>query len=370
MNVHEFFDGFPYDFFTGVPDSTLSPICDYLMKTEGISKNHIIAANEGNCVGLAAGYYMATGKVPVVYLQNSGIGNIVNPVVSLLNEKIYRIPCLFFVGWRGEPGVHDEPQHRFQGEITQKLLEDIGIQTFLVPKDITKDGWHSILKAADALLSQRNQVALIFPKGTIEADGKSSNQNSFELVREQAIEELVRSAGEGCFVASTGKIARELFAVRESMGQGHDRDFLTVGSMGHCSSIALSIALQKPDRSVWCLDGDGALLMHMGAMAVIGSSAPSNLVHVVFNNEAHESVGGYPTVMGSVRLQNMAEAMGYSRVYTVDSMEQLRDALPAIRSDAVLTLLEIRTAIGSRKDLGRPTLSPQENMKHFMGYLQ
>ena len=310
MKVEEFFEALHYDFFTGVPDSTLSPICDHLMRHKGLSKEHIIAANEGNCVGLAAGYYMSTGKVPVVYLQNSGIGNIVNPVASLLNEKIYRIPCLFLVGWRGEPGVHDEPQHRFQGEITHQLLEDIGIKTFSVKKTMTKEEWKAIIAQADALLAERKQVAI------------------------------------------------------------HERDFLTVGAMGHCSSIALEIALQKPERRIWCLDGDGALLMHMGAMAVMGSYGPKNMVHVVFNNEAHESVGGYPTVMGSVDLKKVAEGVGYQSVHIVDTMEGLQEAFSKISRHPVLTLLEIRTAIGSRKDLGRPTISPEENMEHFMSCLQ
>ncbi len=370
MKVEEFFEALHYDFFTGVPDSTLSPICDHLMRHKGLSKEHIIAANEGNCVGLAAGYYMSTGKVPVVYLQNSGIGNIVNPVASLLNEKIYRIPCLFLVGWRGEPGVHDEPQHRFQGEITHQLLEDIGIKTFSVKKTMTKEEWKAIIAQADALLAERKQVAIVIPKGAIEADTKSSNQNSYHLKREETISELVSHAPDGIFVASTGKIARELFAVRETMGQSHERDFLTVGSMGHCSSIALEIALQKPERRIWCLDGDGALLMHMGVMAVMGSYGPKNMVHVVFNNEAHESVGGYPTVMGSVDLKKVAEGVGYQSVHIVDTMEGLQEALSKISSHPVLTLLEIRTTIGSRKDLGRPTVSPEENMEHFMSCLQ
>ncbi len=370
MKVKEFFEGLNYDFFTGVPDSTLSPFCDYLMKEKGISSQHIIAANEGNCVGLAAGYYMATGKTPVVYLQNSGIGNILNPVVSLLNEKIYKIPCLFFIGWRGEPDKRDEPQHKFQGEITQQLLQDIGITTFLIEADITKKEWDALLKAADSRLAQGEQVAFLFKKGAIEAEENQKHCNSYEIVREEAIRELAEFAGKDFFVASTGKISRELFAVRESMSQNHERDFLTVGSMGHCSSIALGIALQKPEQRIWCLDGDGALLMHMGAMAIIGASSATNMVHVVFNNEAHESVGGYPTVIGNVDLEKLAKSVGYQKVYSVDSMEGLRRALMEIDKHRKLSLLEIRTAIGSRKDLGRPTSSPSENIKQFMSCLK
>lgn len=370
MKVKEFFEELQYDFFTGVPDSLLSSFCDYLMKWKGISDQHIIAANEGNCVGLAVGYYMATGRVPIVYLQNSGIGNIVNPVVSLLNEKICRIPCLFFVGWRGEPGMPDEPQHRFQGEITQKILQDIGIITFTIESSVTPEKWREILKDAHELLAEKKQVAFIFVKSSIESEKGTSNQNSYKIVRENAISEIVGMAKDDFFVATTGKISRELFAVRETIGQKHERDFLTVGAMGHCSSIALGIAMQKPGNRIWCLDGDGALLMHMGSMAVIGASSPKNLVHVVFNNEAHESVGGYPTVMGTVDLRKVAEGMGYQKVYLVDSMEQLQNALVEICNHKALTLLEIRTAIGSRKDLGRPTISPEDNVKQFMSCLK
>ncbi len=370
MKVKEFFEELKCDFFTGVPDSMLSSFCDYLMQWKGISNEHIIAANEGNCVGLATGYYLSTGRVPIVYLQNSGIGNILNPVVSLLNEKICRIPCLFFVGWRGEPGVADEPQHRFQGEITQQILQDIGIKTFLIESSITQETWRELLEQTDELLTDKKQVAFIFVKGSIESEKTASNRNSYQIVREKAISEIVSIAPNDFFVASTGKIARELFAVRESENGNHERDFLTVGAMGHCSSIALGIAMQMPSHRIWCLDGDGALLMHMGSMAVIGASGVKNLVHVVFNNEAHESVGGYPTVMGSVDLKKVAEGVGYQKVYIVDSMEQLQAALPEIQNNRVLSLLEIRTAIGSRKDLGRPTISPEDNVKQFMACLQ
>lgn len=370
MKVAEFLQELKSDFFTGVPDSTLSSFCDYLVREKGISKEHMIAANEGNCVGLAAGYYMATGKIPVVYLQNSGIGNIVNPVVSLLNEKIYGIPCLFFVGWRGEPGYKDEPQHRFQGEITQKLLEDIGITTFLIEVSITQEKWHSILEETEELLKKKCQVAFIFSKGSIEKEISGKKQNSYQIVREEAISKIISMAKTDFFVASTGKISRELFSVREAMKQEHERDFLTVGSMGHCSSIALGIALQRPEYRIWCLDGDGALLMHMGAMAVIGASAAENMVHVVFNNEAHESVGGYPTVMGAIDLKKVAEGMGYQKTYVVSSMQELEDALAKIKEKKVLSFLEIKTALGSRKDLGRPTISSEKNIEQFMNCLR
>ncbi len=369
MDVRELFNHLKYDFYAGVPDSTLRPVCDYLMEKKGISAHHIIAANEGNCVGLAAGYYMATGKIPVVYLQNSGLGNIANPVISLLNGQVYGIPCLFLVGWRGEPGIPDEPQHIFQGQVTKILLDDMDVIPFYVSDLSTKDDVENMLSEVDELLKQKRQVALVFSKKALTSDSKKKYQNAYSLNRETTIKKILKWSGEDVVVASTGKISRELFEIREENKQGHQRDFLTVGSMGHSSSIALGIAMHKPDIRIWCLDGDGAVLMHMGAIALIGASNPNNLVHVVFNNAAHESVGGLPTVMHQVKLHDMARAAGYQRVYQVEHSSELEVILNRVREEKLLTFIEIKTAIGSRDDLGRPTVSPQDNLKDFMNYL-
>ncbi|MDE5547458.1 MAG: phosphonopyruvate decarboxylase, partial [Clostridia bacterium] len=235
-----------YDFFTGVPDSLLQPLCNYLMQKYGANNaHHIIAANEGNCVALAAGHYLATGKVPVVYLQNSGIGNIVNPVASLLNDKVYGIPCIFLVGWRGEPGVHDEPQHVFQGEVTVKLLEDIGIATCVLSKDTTEEQAAKQLEAWQPLLQAGKQVAFVVKKGTFTFDGKMTYKNDNPMLREEIIRRIVKAAGDDVIISTTGKASRELFELREEAGETHGKDFLTVGSMGHSSSIALKIAMEK-----------------------------------------------------------------------------------------------------------------------------
>lgn len=369
MKVNELIDELQNDFYTGVPDSTLRPICDYLMEQKGLFANHVIAANEGNCVGIAAGYYMATRKVPIVYLQNSGIGNIANPVISLLNEQVYEIPCLFFVGWRGEPGVADEPQHRYQGEITEKLLRDMGIEVFVIKENITNEQMQSIIKSANQFLEEKKQVALVFCKGSLESEEKKKYSNHYTIVREEAIRYLADYSLQDVIVASTGKISRELFEVREEKKQGHNKDFLTVGSMGHSSSIALGIALQKKNKRIWCLDGDGALLMHMGAMALLGASGVENVIHVVFNNGAHESVGGLPTVMEKVDLIKMSEALGYKKAYSVSTLQELELVLGEVNHNWNLTFIEIKTAIGSRTDLGRPTIAPKDNLRDFMNYL-
>ncbi len=358
------------DFYTGVPDSQLKVLCDYLFDDMGISKKHIIAANEGNCTALAAGYYLATGKIPVVYMQNSGIGNIVNPVASLLHEKVYGIPCIFIVGWRGEPGVHDEPQHVFQGEISQKLLEDIGLHVVIIDAGTTPEALKNEMDKVRDILKQGKGAAFLVRKNALSSDRKVSYKNDYTMTRESVIGYIAAAAGTDVIVATTGKASRELFAIREKAGQGHERDFLTVGSMGHSSSVALGIALQKPDTRVWCIDGDGAALMHMGAMAVIGSQCPPNLIHIVINNEAHETVGGMPTAASGVDFTAIASGCGYPSAVSVDTYESLAAQLSVIKKGKALAFLEVKCAIGSRADLGRPTTSTRENKRAFMEYLK
>lgn len=359
------------DFFTGVPDSQLKSLCNYLMDSYGLDpRHHIIAANEGNAVALAAGYHLATGKIPVVYMQNSGEGNIINPLASLLNEKVYAIPMIFVIGWRGEPGVHDEPQHIYQGEVTLKLLEDMGVFSFVIGKETTDEEVSLATDGFRTQLSRGRDVAFVVRKGALSYDGKTEYRNGNTLIREDVIRHIVRASGDDPVISTTGKASRELFEIREANAQDHGRDFLTVGSMGHSSSIALGVALQKPDRKVWCIDGDGAALMHMGAMAVIGANKPKNLIHVVINNEAHETVGGMPTVAGSIDLVKIALACGYPRAVSVNDHDSLDEALKTAKDMDELSLIEVKCALGARADLGRPTTTALDNKKNFMDYLR
>lgn len=356
-----------FDFFTGVPDSQLKALCDYLMFTYGIDpKHHIIAANEGNAAALAAGYHLATGKVPVVYMQNSGEGNIINPVASLLNDKVYAIPCLFIVGWRGEPGIHDEPQHIYQGQVTLQLLQDMDIASFVIGKETTEEEVRARLAEYRKLWAKGKQCALVVRKGALEFHSKVKYENSNTMGREEIIRHIAAHSGQDPIVSTTGKASRELFEIREANGQQHSYDFLTVGSMGHSSSIALGLALHRPEKKVWCIDGDGAALMHMGAMAVIGASQPQNLVHIVINNAAHETVGGMPTVAGKVDLVQIAKACGYLQAERVTSFEALDAALQAAKDSERLCFIEAACGIGARATLGRPTTTPIENKEAFM----
>ncbi len=358
------------NFYTGIPDSQLKALCDYLMGTYGIDpRHHVIAANEGNCTALAAGYYLATGKIPVVYLQNSGEGNIINPVASLLNDKVYAIPMVFIIGWRGQPGVYDEPQHIYQGEVTLKLLEDMGIDYFVIAQDTSEEETAKTMEGFRKKLAVGKDVAFVICKDALSYGGTVKYGNGHTMVREEIIRHIVEISGEDPIVCTTGKASRELFEVRTAKGQDHKYDFLTVGSMGHSSSIALGIAVNKPDRKVWCIDGDGAVLMHMGAMAVIGANSPENLIHVVINNGAHETVGGMPTVASSVNLTAIAKACGYPNAIGVDNFDDLDRELKAARLRRGLSFMEIHCAIGARADLGRPTAAASENKRGFMEYL-
>lgn len=370
MKVEKLIEIIGADFYTGVPDSQLKSLCNYLMATYGIDpKHHIIAANEGNCTALAAGYHLATGKVPVVYMQNSGEGNIINPVASLLNEKVYAIPMIFIIGWRGEPGVHDEPQHIYQGEVTLRLLEDMDIAVFVIGNDTSDDAVINEMERFREILNMGKQVAFVIRKGALTDAPKIKYKNENVMTREEIIRHIVAVSGEDPIVSTTGKASRELFEIREANGQSHKYDFLTVGSMGHSSSIALGIALSKPEKRIWCIDGDGAFLMHMGSMAVIGNCRPRNLIHVIINNSAHETVGGMPTVAGNIDIVSIAKACGYMKVVSVNNFDDLDRELEAVKDKDVLSMIEVKCSIGAREDLGRPTTTALENKKNFMRFV-
>lgn len=337
------------DFFTGVPDSLLKSFCAYV--TDNCGENHVIAANEGGAVGLAAGHYLATGKPALVYMQNSGQGNAVNPLCSLADPDVYAIPMVLLVGWRGEPGVKDEPQHVKQGKVTVSLFETLGIPTEILPDDDASAA-EVTRKMVERAKTESRPVALIVRKGLF-AEYKLQHKAAdiAELKREAAIEGILRALPKDAVVVSTtGMISREVYETRERLGQGHERDFLTVGSMGHAIMIAMGIAKGQPNRPVYCLDGDGASIMQMGNMAICGQSGCANLTHIVFNNAAHDSVGGQLTVGGSINLPAIAASCGYNR-------------------EGAPTFKEIKVAKGARKDLGRPKEPPQVNKGLYMATL-
>ena len=356
------------DCFAGVPDSLLKNMCAYITDHFDAAHN-IIAANEGAAVGLAAGHYLATGHPACVYMQNSGEGNIINPLASLTDPEVYNIPVLLLIGWRGRPGVHDEPQHVKQGKVTTGLLNVMGINYEVLAKEEDK-AEKQIAKAVKAL-QNKDVFALVIEKDTFdEYKLQNVEKNDLTMSREEAIQTVAAALDEtDCIVSTTGMISRELFEYRAAMNQGHERDFLTVGSMGHASQIALGIALAQPERRVWCFDGDGAVIMHMGSMAIVASKAPKNYIHVVFNNGAHDSVGGQPTVGLKMDLPGVAKAVGYKNIYSVDNKDELVGVLNEAKRQAGPVLVEVKVKKGNRKDLGRPTTTPIQNKEALMNFL-
>ena len=358
------------DFFAGVPDSLLKNVCAYI--SDNLDQRHnIIAANEGGAVGLAAGHYLATGKIGCVYMQNSGEGNIINPLASQTDKDVYNIPVLLVIGWRGRPGVHDEPQHVKQGKVTLALLETMGLAHAVLSKDEAEAG--AQIEEAVAHMKATNEVyALVVEKDTFDAYTlQNARQYHLKLSREEAIQTVASALDEkDVIVSTTGMISRELFEYRAQKGEGHERDFLTVGSMGHASQIALGIALEKPDRRVWCFDGDGAVILHMGGMAIVAEKEPANYIHVVFNNGAHDSVGGQPTVGLDIDLCAIARAVGYKAVFHTDDKRGLIDILDEAKRIDGPVFIQVCVKKGNRKDLGRPTTTPIQNKKALMAFLQ
>jgi phosphonopyruvate decarboxylase len=368
VSPHKYFDLLNdnrIEFFVGVPDSSLKNFTSYIADSVSKEKN-IIAANEGACIGIASGYHLATGKTPFVYMQNSGIGNAINPLLSLADEKVYQIPIILMIGWRGEPGVKDEPQHLKQGEITLNLLECMGIPYVILDADekIAIKQTSKIIKAAKEKSTPHVIVARpsVFEKYKL----KTKIPSNYNMSRETALKLVINSLDDkDIIVSTTGKLSRELFEYREELKQTHEKDFLTVGSMGHSSAIALGIALQKKERKVFCLDGDGSILMHTGTLATIGTLAPKNFFHIIFNNGAHESVGGQPTVGFEVDFTEVASGYQYKNVISVDTKEKLSNVLNKVNDTSGPFLLEIKVGINSREDLGRPTISPVDNKQNF-----
>lgn len=353
---------------TGIPDSTLKAFCDYITQ-KGAEMFHscIVPADEGAAVGIAIGEYLSCGRPACVYLQNSGLGNAVNPLTSLAHPDVYGIPMLLLIGWRGEPGTEDEPQHSFMGKATLPLLDVLDIPYSVVDGQTTGNEVDRILSKAGRMLAQGRQYALVVKKGTFGGNTTAAYKNESMLVREDVVGMVARWLGEeDLIVSTTGKISRELYGQMHMISGSHRQAFLTVGGMGHASMIAFQIACRKLDRRVICLDGDGAVLMHMGNLAVLGAHPADNLVHICLNNRAHESVGGMPTGAADISYSWTAKAVGYPAAYCVRTEGELSDALQKIRHGRQMAFLEVMVAIGSRADLGRPKETAAENKELFM----
>ncbi len=355
-------------FYSGVPDSLLKYFCYYV--DDHVSEdNHIIAANEGSAVALGIGYHLATGGIPLIYLQNSGLGNLINPLLSLADPDVYSTPGVLLIGWRGEPGIEDEPQHKKQGRITIELLEAMEIPYEILSSDLSHDRVTELVFNLIQTSKENNQVvALVAKKDFFQKyQTKAKQSNGYNLSRERAIHVIADNLSiDDLIISTTGLPSRELFDYRKKKSNTHSRDFLVVGGMGHANQIALGVALKEPKRRVICLDGDGAIIMHMGSLATIGSSKAENLIHIVLNNGAHDSVGGQKTVALDIDLSSIAKDCGYRESLTITNEEEINETLNGIKSKKGPSFIEIRINKGWRKDMGRPDKTPTENKLHFM----
>jgi len=358
------------DFFTGVPDSLLKQLC--LCIDDNVPDDrHIIAANEGNAIALATGYHLGTGKMGAIYMQNSGLGNAVNPLLSLADPEVYSIPMILIVGWRGEPGVKDEPQHIKQGKVQLDLLNSMNLPYDIISAD-DNDWEQKVTKGINTAMSENRPYAITVKKGTFGKYNVIEDELSSELmVREEALEILLKYIPQDAVIVSTtGKTSREIFEIRNNNNEPHFKDFLTVGSMGHCSSIALGIALAQPKRKVVCIDGDGAFLMHLGSLATIGKAQPSNFYHILMNNYVHESVGGQKTAIDAINVQKISKSAKYTGVNIVESVPDLENIIENIFRAKGPQFLEIKLKPGSRTDLGRPTIKPIDNKRNLIEFLK
>ena len=358
------------EFFTGVPDSLLKEFC-LCLDDHVPYPNHIIGANEGNSIAVAAGYYLATNKIPLVYMQNSGLGNAVNPLLSLCDPDVYGIPLLVMIGWRGEPDVHDEPQHLKQGKIQIELLETMSIPYEIISSN-SKEYEQKISMLLRKAKNKSTPVVLLIKNSTFEKYGtKNIHIERIGMKREEALKIILNELKDDqIIISTTGKTSREVFEIRSKRNQSHQQDFLTVGSMGHCSSIALGIALSKPQREVVCIDGDGSMLMHLGSITTIASLNPNNFRHILLNNKVHESVGGQDTAAKNIDLSAIVEALGSSKMFKAETPAELKVKFKDFMSSTGPSFLEVIIQPGSRTDLGRPTINPVNNKDNFMRFLE
>ena len=366
-SFHETLKKFGIIFFSGVPDSLLKNFCAYV--TRVVPEQHVSAANEGAAVGLAIGHHLATGSIPVVYMQNSGLGNAINPLVSLAHIDVYRIPMLLIIGWRGEPGRKDEPQHQVQGQITLPMLKTLGIPNLTISTNTDQNEICAFL--VENLSTESGPVAIVVSQDTFETDSQVSlGSPDITLTQHTALESLLKVLSKtDVIISTTGKLSRELLAIRQSEIDPQT-DFLCVGGMGHALSIATGVAISLPRRRVFCLDGDGALQMHLGAAATIGELLPTNLIHLLFNNGAHESVGGQPVTAPNLNYQLLAEALGYKSQFFADNTDAISNTVLDCTINTGPTFIEVLLKVGQDFSLPRPDKTPLESKRDFQKYLK
>ena len=357
--------------FYGVPDSLLKPFCNEVLNLS--NSNHQITTNEGMAIALAIGNHLASKKISCVYMQNSGLGNAINPILSLASSEVYSIPMLLLIGWRGElvstdQQIKDEPQHKHQGKITCKQLELLDI-----PYKVISNKTQNWKELTDQLInisfSKNKPVAIVFKKNTftIKDDKNTINfENELILTREDVVK-LILNSKMDCIpiFSTTGMVSRELYENRIAAGD-KPIDFYTVGGMGCASSIALGfLRASKHLKQVICIDGDGSVLMHMGSL--FKSSQQKGFIHIVINNDAHDSVGGQPTNAFDIDFEKLGYSIGYNKCYSTKEQNDFENMFKTALNDYNSShFIEVKVKKGNRSNLGRPKEKPIENKKYFI----
>ena len=339
------------NFYSGVPDSILKSSKTYLEKRK--KRQHIIAANEGSAIAACVGYFLSTGKLSCAYLQNSGLGNAINPIISIAHKKVYSIPILLMIGWRGSPGIKDEPQHLAKGEITPKLLKLLNIKFCILnnKKDFIK-----LDKLINFSKKKKVVVACLIKKNVLKSDNKEKINHVFnsDIKRENFIEILLNSINKKTkLISTTGYVSRELYQLRKKYYLKKGQDFYMVGGMGHASMVALGVSLHT-NKQVICLDGDGSAIMHMGSLTNIGNFANSNYKHILLNNFSHESVGGQKTFSENVNFASIATGAGYKKYFYINKRKNIKNILRKFLKTKGPSFLEVVIKTGSIKQLLRP----------------
>lgn len=359
-----------FTFFTGIPDSTFKNFMKFIVDNDGKCLQNLVACNECESIALSAGYYLATNKIGIAYMQNSGLGKAINPLTSLCDQDTYSIPVLLLIGWRGEPGKNDAPQHKKMGRIMLSLLETLEIPYSILEPDL--DYIKNEMKKAKKYFNNRKEpYAFIIRRNFFEDyDIKTLQKNNYELNREEAIELIMDNLDENDIVISTtGLISREVYEYRENREKDHFKSFYNIGSMGCASSIGLSIALQRPNKRILIFDGDGAAIMQMGVFTTIGKNFPDNLVHIIFDNHAHETTGNQPSNSTAVNFHQVALASNYNYGTIVTTKSQLLDVINEIKHKKGPQMIVVRVKMGFRLDLKRPEKEPTNYKEYLMKYL-
>ena len=339
------------DFFTGVPDSVLKELSIKLQNKN--KKKHIIATNEGSAVSLGIGHYLSTKRVPCIYMQNSGLSNALNPLISIAHKRVYSIPLILVIGWRGSPRIKDEPQHNIKGEITENILKLLNIKYTILRSNNDLNKFDKQIKLAK---KKSSIVACLIEQGTLTKNKKTNKKKDFyNLDKEIFLKTLLLTLKKNTkIISSTGFNSREIMYLRKKFKITNGRDFYMVGGMGHTSSVALGYSLSNK-KNVICIDGDGSLLMHLGSIKTAGTFANKNFKYILLNNNSHDSVGNQSTYANNVNFEKLSKSLGFKKFYSIKNKINLKKKIKTFLSEKELSFLEIKISNSKIKKLPRPT---------------